>query len=161
VKCNVQILEKVISSLLILWGGSNLYFIISWIRFLHDLGLQYKSVLLLRDYHLLFLVALLSVVGGILMLLRKRIGWIICLVMLLVNALLYLIPAEKGKRIFNNGTSLLVFSVIAIVFLILFSILASSPYREKYLSNRNTWLIVVVATIVAVLDKLVFYFASE
>ena len=115
---------------------------------------------LVRLYHSLFLFSLLLITGGSLLLLGKRIGWTLSLASLITNGLFFLIPTTPGKSVLADSTLIWFFISLALVSFILFYILASPGFRNKYNGTRRTWL--TVATIVALVlaDKFMLFLTS-
>jgi Na+-translocating ferredoxin:NAD+ oxidoreductase RnfD subunit len=159
---NFFIAEKVISTLLIIWGGLSLYFITVWVKSFFDLGLiEYVSFSkFCRNYHLIFLIPLVTLVGGTLLLFNKRIGWVISLITLLLNTMLSFIPVEKGKSIFDERSLILFFAFEAVLFLIMFCILVQPIYRNKYNSTKGTWWTIGLIALLILLDKTFLYLIS-
>lgn len=160
---NLTIAERLISTVLILWGGITLYTLIRWIAALREMELiPYMSVTrFIVQYHLLLLLPLLTIVAGMLLLFNKKTGWTLSLIVLLSEALLILIPAGRRKSVFTDATTALVFSSIAFLSLALFCILALPAFRQKYTPTKATWWTVGLITVLLLVDKTLLYFLSE
>jgi hypothetical protein len=101
--------EKIISIILIIWGGLSLYVSIQSTYYLFDIGFKSGKITwqsisvfkVFKNYHLPFLLPVATTFAGIFLFVNKKIGWTTALITLLLNGLLFLIPTEKGKTIFD------------------------------------------------------------
>lgn len=148
--------------MLIVWGGLVLYTFINGVRFLFDFGLipQLSFIQLFKKYHLILLLPTLTILGGLFLLFSKKIGWTISLIALLLNALLFFIPAENGKSMLTEQKMALAIFSLAILSLTTFYILTLPVYRNKYRASKKTWLAIALTTFMILIDKTILYLTS-
>jgi hypothetical protein len=158
----LSITEKTIASLLIAWAGLVCYFLIGGIWSLFEIGIiqPMPFVEFIKLYHLIFLLPLLTIVSGFSLLFNKKFGWTLSLASLIINGLFFLIPTEKGKSILTDGTSIIFFSSLAFLSLILFYILARPAFRNKYNATGKTWLIIALIAMLVLADRFILYLTS-
>ena len=81
---------------------------------------------------------------------------------LLLNGLIFYIPAQKHARFYSgkNIDLVLISFLITILSLTFFFILTQTPFKQKYLPTKMTWLTVVVITFLVLLDRTLIYIVS-
>jgi hypothetical protein len=157
------ILEKIIASIFILSGV--LMFYTSWDYFVYLLNwtkeymplkkyeISYYKVF--KNYHLSFLLPLASIFAGILLLLSKKAGWVISVIVLLINCdtgiyLLYKMGCLKAP----DTTSLVIVITMLVIIVLLLIVLMLKPFRLKYKPTKQIFLIVAITTGIIILDRL-------
>ena len=156
--------EKVISVLLIIWGGMSLYLFIQGYYYIYSSliasgSLNWQNVSLLRivkNFHLPILLPFAAIYAGFRMAFDHKDGWIVALIVLLSNGLLLFIPTEQKGWIFSIATDpVYCFSLFFIVcgLTLLFVILILKPFRIKYEFTNKVGLMVALATVLILIDK--------
>ena len=159
-----SIAEKIISITLLIWGGlllcyssRSVYYLLQLVSF-KDLSVMTT----VKNYYLIFLLPLATAIGGLLLLFGKRIGWIMSLITLFLNAVVFLIPNNRNDNSFNSHSASTKFYLLLIMICCLAAliVLLTKPFRTKYQPTENTWLTIAIVLLVVVLEKtLVFYFS--
>jgi hypothetical protein len=160
------ITEKVIAIFLILWGifilAEDFYSIFNnyhyALRYL-DANNEKISYLKFSLKYNLMLLDVIPIIGGILLMATKKIGWLLSFLSVVLNSFLYLIPSDKiQKDAFKHIQVILILVCISIFFLTLTIVLASKPFRNRYKPTSGTWFIILISVSFVVIDKLLLYY---
>jgi|GEM_PF-3498064 len=167
---NWKITEKIIGCLLILWGG--FYFVISIWVFKNDLDVAFAysnnswddlSLLkIIKNYHFKLLLPLITLIVGLLLLLKKRLGWLLSVVFTL------LWPATLLIHLWDLYTKILeddifeenlvpictVIGFISLILLTMFGLLMTKQIRSNYNPTIKSWLIMIVLFATLLIDKI-------
>jgi hypothetical protein len=154
---NLFIIEKIIAASLIAWGGLGTY------RYGLDILLLFNKIPfygLFRNYHLLFILFLLTFIAGLLLFLNKKSGWTLALITLFLNSFLFLIPSNKyNTSPLNSGDrSLIIFSIsMTLIAFIMFVVLLLKSFKIKYNPTNKTWWTISIIIFVMMLDKTLWF----
>jgi len=131
---NWYITEKIISFAVIIWGGFLLYLISTFLLFIFG-RISWESLSLikiLKNFHFMFFLPLVTVVAGILLLFQRKIGWMMALIAVFLNPFIFLIPKDKNSNNFGSTESIIVGALIFLFCFGTFEILLFKPFRLKY-----------------------------
>ena len=159
------IIEKIISIALIIWGGLLFYSVLRGLFYLFN-RIPLKEVSLattFKNFHIMFFLPLATIIGGFLLLFNKKPGWIISLITLLLNGIIYLIPPNRHTHHFSSSdlNSFIVISIMTTICSSLFIILLQNPFQTKYNPTRYTWLIIVLVTTAVIIDRTTIFWLSK
>ena len=108
----------------------------------------------IKMYGLLLIVPLFLVISGILLVARKKMGWISSISLSAHFALMWLIFGLIDNMDFEYAWVIYVFS--AIFFIITF-VLLSKPYRKYYNPTPKTWTTIIVSCCSLLAYRFLFY----
>lgn len=159
-----DIAEATITSVMIILGILYFYRSIQNVNQMIDQGLHYhfikpglQSILgIIWYYHLHLLMALMLISAGIFLYLKKQIGWTLAIITLSSSALI-LMMNNKIQTDTEQALNYIKLTWI-LLYILMFSILFAKPIREKYAKTYKTYLIIVIATGVILLDS---YFSNK
>ncbi len=158
------ITEKTISVLQIIWGGLMLSLTIWSAKLLIDFGVEHLELTwenislpkILKNYHFRLLLSLLTIFGGLTLMINKRIGWILSVVTSLLYGITTILAFQKVKMdtSFKLDIYDLLAGLIAILFFTIFGLLLTRQFRNKYKPTNKTWWIIVGLVILLLVDRL-------
>lgn len=156
---NYTIFEKVISVILIIWGGIILYELSGNMITMYRGGVRLEIVRpglpaafkVLLHFGVPLIVSIAAIISGILLLFNKKTGWVIAIIVLLTEALfpvLFLILYKvKPVTPYETDVNLVLFGAIwCLIFATMLSLLLLKPFRLKYSPNSAIYLIIIVVT---------------
>ena len=163
---NWSTINKSLGIIEILFGISVMILsIFSWYTILTNLeqfGLRWEGVSfikLIEQSHFVFLIGLLGLVSGILLIKRKRLGWITSAASLLVYpigmALIIVARHNEGKDLLEDRLDYIITGMIMIIFFVLAFTLTLKPIRDFYGIKIRDWAYSGTIVILFALDKLV------
>jgi len=154
-----SIIEKVISFILITWGGIILYELTGSMISMYRGGVRLEIVRpgLNAVFRVLFhfgvplIVCIASIISGILLLSNKKTGWIIAIIVLLTETLypvsFILLHIVKPTTPYKTDVKLILFGAIwSLIFAIMLILLLLKPFRLKYSPSSATYLVIIVVT---------------
>ncbi|WP_425077881.1 hypothetical protein [Psychroserpens sp. S379A] len=159
----IKITEKIIGVSLISLSCLFLYYSIigfnQILKLINSAGEEISILKVIKNYHYPFIVPILGIVSGTLLLFRKRIGWIGSVIISFTNGIVIAILLLKS---FNNenldeemtNSEIIIFSLIALVFLIFGITLLNKSFREKYQPTKYTWSIISIIILMLCIDKI-------
>ena len=156
-----KIIERVIALIFIIGGGSLLY--LEWTSFHNLLNIllqrtsieNLSSIYFLKIFHLFFLIPVASLVAGVLLLLHKKTGWILCASVSLLFIFLTYIPVHGKSDYFNDMSKVAIWLISFSVFcLTIFITLLLKPFREKYKPTKTNWMIIFLIVGLVFLDRI-------
>ena len=140
--------------------------IFSWYMILNNLeqfGLSRERVSfikLIEQSHFVFLIGLLGLVSGILLIKRKRLGWITSVSSLLVYPIAIILILRdrfsEGIELLEDRGDYVITGIIIFLLLGLVVILTLRPIRDFYGIKIRDWAISGTIVILLSLDKLIF-----
>ncbi len=142
---NFVIIEKIIATILVLYGSMFLYstlFMVSTLtRIAQEQNIEKVDFLFLRisrGYSLSILGSSLTILGGVLLFFNKRLGWILSLLASLLLGVQLLIAIVEAYSL-NNENAILISARIFMttLFLSFTFCLLLRPYRIKYKILKN------------------------
>src|SRR5579862_3099386 len=149
-----KITEKVIAIFLIIWGAVFLSFeIYGWyqiFQFTHISWHDFSPSKFLKNYHLDFLLSKLTLLSGIMLLIKKKAGWLFSVSISLFtpfNYLIYLYFNSDVDKIFY-----IVYFGIAVLFWTIFFLLIGKPIRLKYYPDRFVWEYLAIIFVIFLTD---------
>ena len=161
--------EKVIGGIQIAWGALALFVAVYGLKNLYDLGVAHFQLSLekisiwklLKTYHSEFLLAILSLISGLLLILNKKSGWQLAVITSFVTAMLGVINLinfyyTQGKLKFNKTNVILSQVTIIVIFFLISCILLLKPFRTKYNPTKGTWWAIIIIIGLLLGDKIVF-----
>jgi hypothetical protein len=160
--------EKAIGWIQILWGTFGLFVAIYGLKNLYDFGVTYFQLTLekisiwkiLKTYHFGFLLAILSLISGLLLILKKNSGWQLAIITSFVTGILGAINLiysySKPDKLKFNQTNTILQVTIMTVFLLITFILLLKPFRTKYNPTRRTWWTSFIIVALLLMDKIIF-----
>jgi len=152
-----NIIEKVIATLLQAWALFYVYSLSSHntetVRLLSKSAVNYG--LLIKAFHLNYLIGVLCFVGGIGLLYDKRWGWVSCIISTLVFTGLMLVSGRNGITTEQNEhmVNSISYLIVAALFIATFILLVQKPFRVKYRPNMLTWLLIAGVIVLVIVDK--------
>lgn len=160
---NWKIIEKVIGIFQIVWGTLVLVIIISSFKQFFDISFErfdnyweYISIpKVVKNYHYLILLPLMTIFAGLTLILKKKIGWLMGIVTSATYGIsIVLLPWTIDKEI-GNITLIYVFTgLISLVFITIFGLLMTKQIREKYNPTKKNWVIMSILFALLILDRL-------
>jgi hypothetical protein len=158
-----RITEKVIAIFLIIWGAGflcveiyGMWEILQW----NQMGWRDISwSKFINNYQLEILLDLLIIFSGIMLLIRKRVGWICAVSVTLFTPFDSLIQLYL-VHIFERDIVYLLL-VLFIIFWTIFILLISKPIRLNYFSGKVAWKSVAIIFIVLLTDRFMFHMDNE
>jgi uncharacterized membrane protein (UPF0136 family) len=153
---NFRIVEKLISIALILWGCMILYFAYSRLsisletvfKYRHAAWSDISSVKIFENYYFEIILSLLALVGGLFLILNKKIGWIVSLITTTLNGLLLLFALIKLPSSNKDTSGLMLARIFVIIlFFSMAIVLTLAPFRGKYYPTVKTWILITCCTI--------------
>ncbi len=155
---NWRDLEILIGVFLILIGGSFSYFIIETLIYVLDTFNNHPQsfpdgasvISILWPYNISLGLSIMTVSGGILMILRRKLGWIISLLATSILSLLFVILIIRSA--INDGQFMWIFLLFTGVLLLIFFTLLARPFRRKYVLSKRSKLYIFGVAIVLVID---------
>jgi len=162
-----KIIEKIIGIILILWGGSYLFFFIwgQYILLEHTLPLLNISwddlsiLKAIKNYHSL-IIYLLSMFAGLTLILNKRVGWSTSLivsitsVIIIIRGLIFLLTNHTEVIDKDQIYLYLFLGVFLIIFILILIFLTNKKTIIRYNPNKTTWWFIVVFVGIIFLDRL-------
>jgi magnesium-transporting ATPase (P-type) len=153
-------LQKIIAICFIIWGAGILaYGIYAWLAIFKMINLSWHDFspwYFLKKNHSSFIGPILSLIAGILLLTRNRIGWISGICVSISIPLGYLINHRFYEEMHKtNATGLFVISGISLLFLFAFISLVSNPIRSAYRPNKFSWIAIIIIFVLIMADQLV------
>jgi Na+-translocating ferredoxin:NAD+ oxidoreductase RnfD subunit len=160
---NWTIIEKIIA--LILVTGSGLLFYLTYIGFHNYLDSvlgkiplnQIRWLYFFNIYQNAFFISLGTLLAGILLMINKKVGWIIAIAILFLLAFSFYFPSLTApKYIFDDASSKVVAAVIgfSLFCLTLLTTLLLKPFREKYKPTRANWIVILIIIVLGVIDRI-------
>ncbi|WP_421808767.1 hypothetical protein [Flagellimonas sp.] len=125
-------------------------------------GVSWERISLLKLFkqaHFVFLSGLMGLVSGILLIKRKRWGWITSVSSLLIYSIGLILIAmgvnNNGKLLLEDQGDYISIGTILALFLILAFLLVIKPIRDFYNIKTRDWAIIGTIVILFTLDKLI------
>jgi hypothetical protein len=156
---NYNIFEKVISIILIIWGGITLYELTDSMINMYSGGVRLEIVRpglttvfkVLLHFYASLIVSIASIISGILLLSNKKTGWIIAIIVLLTEALypvlFILLHKVNPTTPYETDVNLILYGAIwCLIFATQLSLLLLKPFRLKYSPTSATYLFIIVVT---------------
>ena len=112
------------------------------------------------NFLLPILESMVMIFGGIFLMAKKQVGWIVAIITTIVYSLLFLIgfveELVKGDVGFTWAIALRVF--IILLFFAMSYLLRTKPFLEKYRPVRKTWIVIISAIIfIVMIDNILNY----
>lgn len=107
------------------------------------------------SYYHQFLKGLLSILSGILLLRKKRIGWVLSITTCVIIAVdtLILLLNENHNEIDNSNDSIFYGSMIILLFMGLAAFLINNQFRKKYLPKKQSWITIGIIITIFIIDS--------
>ena len=148
-----KITESVIGGFLIIWGIFTLGLTIWLIKQQLDLALSYIDVhpkdisifKLIKNNHFPILTSLLTIFGGITLILNKKIGWTISILISVVDLVSIILFLWSNDEQTNTPSNFYILIGSSLIFMTIIGTLLSKPMRNKYEPKKETWLIVFIS----------------
>jgi hypothetical protein len=160
--------EKAIGAFQIIWGVFSLFVSIWGLINIYDMGVKYLNVTwtkisilkVIRKYHFGLLLAILPIISGILLMLNKKMGWgltiIISFVTAMTSILMLITDYHKPRKSASYPPHLILIDAILIaVFFFISFFLLLKPFRVKYNPKKKTWWILSITTGVMLYDEII------
>ncbi len=162
-------MEKAIGGIQVAWGAFALFVAVYGLQNLYDAGVTYFQLTLekisiwkiLKTYHFEFLLAILSLISGLLLILNKKSGWQLAIITSFVTAMLSVIEliyfyCRPNKLKFDKTNAISFQLPIIVIFFSISFILLLKSFRTKYGLTRSTrWIIIIIAGLL-LFDKITF-----
>ena len=154
------IIEKIIGSLLTIWGIIALYGITSTVvsvinnGFAATVNITYFQLFL--GNHLNFFLGLAAVFGGYMLISNDKPGWILAIISLALYVVAFFRSSQANS--IDNSQPYYVFfksySLMALLFLVMLILLIQKPFLKKYHVSLKNWLWIGIIITVCILDKI-------
>jgi len=165
---NIRYSEKAIGIFQVAWGALTLFVAIYGLKIFCEMGVTYFQLRLeevsfwkiLKTYHYEFLIAILSLISGVLFILNKKAGWQLAIITSIVTAInsainLIYFYDRPDKLFLNKTTTILLGATIILVFFLISFILLSKPFRIKYSPTGKIWWAIIVIAGLLLVDSLI------
>lgn len=167
---NWKITKKTIGAIQLAWGGFFLIFIIlsvfdsieSTIAQSHLNEADISTLKVVNLFHHSIIVSIITLIAGILLLLNKRIGWLMSIVACASNFISIIL---SPILIVNNSQDLdladidlntyVSFGLVALIPLVVLMLLLSKPILNNYNPTKKTWLIALITFTMILADQLI------
>lgn len=150
-----KIVEIIIGSLLVIFGCVIFYEASIGFLFVYNkVGVSWEEISLLKVlYNYNFIASIVLFVSGILLMMRKKNGWIGSIIMSFFSAILLLINLfgrfVKGYEYVSTDSSYLIFyGVLIILFLAIGGMLLHKSFIKKYQPTKGIWILMLLFIIV-------------
>lgn len=169
---NLTLERNAVAILLILLGIFNLivgiYGIKTWLEYLHlysaITGQTINYSILFNNFHLLVIIGVLLISSGLLLILKRKSGWVISTALIADNCLLF--PSALSKLIndpekvnFDSNTQYLLitlYSVLALLSFLSFVIMILPRFRTQFNTGPKQYWIALALFVILQLDRILF-----
>lgn len=169
---NLKIERNVIGVLLLLTGILSLiagiYGIQVWLEYLNkriaSTGETINYSFLFKNFHLMIIIGALLISSGLLLIFKKKSGWVISIALICYHCISYPIfitrlITDPEKIKFDSNTELLLillFSVLVIIHILSFLILILPKFRNQFNVGPKQYWIAFVLFAILQLDRILF-----
>ncbi|MBS1667677.1 MAG: hypothetical protein JST58_09900 [Bacteroidetes bacterium] len=156
------IIERIISITLLLIGAIELYILVTDISTFIEIGIRYKKFQtetipvfsIIKHYHLTALLSVSTIIAGLILLISKKSGWTITVIVLLTNCFFVFIPYGGRHTGFDsNNEEYFVKALWSLFFLSLLFIMLLKPIRQKYSPTYKKYLTAIAITALLLIDR--------
>lgn len=157
---NWKITEKIIGTVLIIWGCFLLILTFWSLKQTFDIlfeeleysGSDLSITKIVKNYHYRIIIPVLTFITGITIILQKRAGWLLGILISAINSTsIILLPWTHENLTFEL---LIIVGTHSIIFFIFFILLINKQFRNKYNPSKKAYLILSILFILLILDKL-------
>jgi hypothetical protein len=155
--------ERIVGCILLLWSMFVLYSILSIIADMFRSGYiaagntSFSSIVIKN--HLIVIISILCLYGSWALLYNDKTGWMLCVVSSLIYCI-NLFMSSQSKAIDSKLPFVehhKSYGIASLLFLLIFFLLLLKPMRIKYRPTVKTWILISVAIVLCILDKIIFH----
>ena len=161
------IAEKVIATLLIIWGCLQITAVlVSYYNIFYSLKdfpqIKFSEWHIIKNVHIVLLGSAIPIAAGILLIFNKKAAWVLATSACLLNMLLFFIPTyKKDKPVTPDPANFWIILILLMsLWMVSLYILLLKPYRLKYSVTNRTYIWVIFISTFVVIDKVVVYITN-
>lgn len=161
------IAEKVIATLLIIWGCLQIAAVsVSYYYIFYSLKdfpqIKFSALRIIKNVHPVLLGSAISMLAGIFLFLNKKSAWVFATSACLLNMLLYFIPIYKNKKVssIDPASKWVILILLMALWMASLYVLLLKPVRVKYSVTNRAYIWVLAITVFVAIDHWVVYLTN-